>query len=117
MLIIPMIEEVLVVEKRILLREEIRISKRRTTTSTPQKIELRREVVNIEREELKGSDLLLNGSDLLRDSQRFPVPIGGHRLYETKATSKTEERTNTIPRDQAVVGFASISPEGGSQSG
>ena len=57
-LVIPVIEEVLVVEKRLFLREEIRVSKRRTTTSTPQTIELRREVVDIEREELNSSDPL-----------------------------------------------------------
>lgn len=51
-LIIPLVEEVLVVEKRLLVREEIRVSKRRTTTSTPQTVVLRREVVDIEREEL-----------------------------------------------------------------
>jgi uncharacterized protein (TIGR02271 family) len=59
-LIIPVIEEVLVTEKRLLLREEIRVFKRRTTTSTPQTIELRREVIDIEREELNSSDLLRN---------------------------------------------------------
>jgi len=52
-LVIPLVEEVLVVEKRLLLREEIRVSKRRTTTSNPQTVSLRREVVEIEREEPK----------------------------------------------------------------
>jgi uncharacterized protein (TIGR02271 family) len=48
-LIIPLIEEVLVVEKRYLLREEVRVFKERTTTSHPQTIALRREVVDVER--------------------------------------------------------------------
>jgi uncharacterized protein (TIGR02271 family) len=51
-LVVPIIEEVLVVEKRLLVREEARVSKRRTTTSTPQTVVLRREVVDVEREEL-----------------------------------------------------------------
>lgn len=51
-LIIPLIEELLVVEKRLMVREEIRVSRRRTTTSSPQTVQLRREVVDVEREEL-----------------------------------------------------------------
>ena len=49
-LIIPVVEEVLVVEKRLFLREEVRVVKHHTTTSTPQTVVLRREVVDIERE-------------------------------------------------------------------
>ena len=56
-LVIPLIEEVLVVEKRLVVREEVRISKRRSTTSTPQKVVLRREVVDIEREDLNSEEL------------------------------------------------------------
>lgn len=52
-LIIPLIEEVLVVEKRLLLREEVRVSRRRTTSTTPQKVVLRREVVDVDRGEVK----------------------------------------------------------------
>jgi stress response protein YsnF len=55
-LVIPLVEELLVVEKRLFVREEIRVSKRRTTTSTPQTIDLRREVVDIEHEEFHESD-------------------------------------------------------------
>ena len=50
--VIPIFEEVLVVEKRLFLREELRISKRRTTTNTPQTVVLRREVVDVERDEV-----------------------------------------------------------------
>jgi uncharacterized protein (TIGR02271 family) len=57
-LIIPVIEEVLVVEKRLLLKEEVRISKRRTKETTPQKILLRREVVDIERREPDDTELI-----------------------------------------------------------
>lgn len=49
--IIPVLEEVLVVEKRLLLREEVRLSKRVTTSNVPQTVVLRREVVDIERSE------------------------------------------------------------------
>ncbi|MCS6881061.1 MAG: YsnF/AvaK domain-containing protein [Oscillochloridaceae bacterium] len=47
--IIPIIEEVLVVERRLLLREEVHISRRRTTISNPQRVTLRREYVEVER--------------------------------------------------------------------
>ncbi len=55
-LIIPLVEEIVVVRKRLLLREEVRISKRRTTTSIPQTVTLRREVVDIERTEFNETD-------------------------------------------------------------
>jgi len=48
-LIIPLIEEVPGVENQLMLREEVRISKRRFHTVTPRKITLRREVVDIVR--------------------------------------------------------------------
>ena len=47
--IISVVEEVLVVEKRWMLREEIHIRKRRTETHQPQHITLRSEAVQIER--------------------------------------------------------------------
>lgn len=55
-LIIPVIEEILTLEKRFLLREEVRITKNRTMETHVQKVLLRREVVDVERIELKHSD-------------------------------------------------------------
>ena len=54
--IIPVLEEVLVVEKRLLLREEVRLTKRLTQSSTPQTVLLRQEVVDIERADADGFD-------------------------------------------------------------
>jgi uncharacterized protein (TIGR02271 family) len=48
-LVIPILEEVLVVEKRLYLKEEVRLTKRRETVREPQRVTLRREVVDIER--------------------------------------------------------------------
>ncbi len=48
-LIVPVLEEVLVVEKRLLLREEVHITKQRTAANAPQTVTLRREVVEVER--------------------------------------------------------------------
>jgi uncharacterized protein (TIGR02271 family) len=47
--IIPVVEEVLVVEKRWMLREEIHIRRRRIETHQPQHITLRSEEVQVER--------------------------------------------------------------------
>lgn len=48
-LIVPVLEEVLVVEKRLMLREEVRITTRVTETRDPQEVDLRREEVVVER--------------------------------------------------------------------
>ena len=48
-MIVPLLEEVLVVEKRLVLREEVRITKRRNTLRNPQQIVLRREQASLEK--------------------------------------------------------------------
>ncbi len=68
-LVVPVIEEVLVVEKRLMVREEVRVSKRRTTTSTPQTVVLRREVVDIEREAPDGTKVPESQPATARDTR------------------------------------------------
>ncbi len=48
-MIVPLLEEVLVVEKRLMLKEELHIRKQQTTVHTPQTVTLRNEEVQIER--------------------------------------------------------------------
>ena len=48
-LVFPVLEEVLVVERRLMLKEEVRISKRVSETRQPQTVTLRSEDVKIER--------------------------------------------------------------------
>jgi uncharacterized protein (TIGR02271 family) len=48
-MIIPVVEEVLVVEKRLLLKEEVHLTKRRMVTHQPQRVTLRREEAVVER--------------------------------------------------------------------
>lgn len=48
-MIVPVLEEVLVVEKRLMLKEELHISKRRVEVHKPQQVTLRREEAIIER--------------------------------------------------------------------
>jgi uncharacterized protein (TIGR02271 family) len=55
-LIIPLLEEVLVVEKRLLLKEEVRITTRRVETHRPQRVTLRREEAAVERSNRQGDE-------------------------------------------------------------
>jgi uncharacterized protein (TIGR02271 family) len=48
-MIIPVFEEVLVVEKRLMLREEVRITRRRSEVRESQEVVLRNEAVSVER--------------------------------------------------------------------
>ncbi|NJR12919.1 DUF2382 domain-containing protein, partial [bacterium] len=48
--IIPVVEEVIVVEKRLRLREELRVTKQRVEDHTPQQVILRRKEVTVDRE-------------------------------------------------------------------
>lgn len=47
-MIVPLLEEVLVVEKRLVLREEIKITKNRATVRNPQQVVVRREEATLE---------------------------------------------------------------------
>lgn len=55
--IIPLYEEVLVVEKRLLLTEELHVTKRRSERRDPQQVTLRREEVSVERQDAGEQDL------------------------------------------------------------
>jgi uncharacterized protein (TIGR02271 family) len=48
-MIMPILQEVLVVEKRLLLVEEVRITKTQTETRTPQQVTLRKEEIHLQR--------------------------------------------------------------------
>ena len=48
-MIVPVLEEVLVVEKRLVLKEELRVTRRRVETRNPQRVTLRAEEVSVER--------------------------------------------------------------------
>jgi len=47
--VLPVVEEILVTEKRLVLREEVRVTRVETTTRSPQQVSLRREDILIER--------------------------------------------------------------------
>ena len=48
-LVVPVVEEVLVIEKRLMLREEILVSRRQEEVRSPQRVTLRRESATVER--------------------------------------------------------------------
>jgi uncharacterized protein (TIGR02271 family) len=48
-MVVPVLEEVLVVEKRLLLKEEVRITRRRSEHRNPQRVTLREEHAEVER--------------------------------------------------------------------
>jgi stress response protein YsnF len=54
-MIIPLLEEVLVVEKRLPLKEELHLTKRRVETHKPQRVRLRREKAVIEHVNSEGN--------------------------------------------------------------
>ena len=47
--VIPLVEETLVVEKRLMVREEIRITRRRVEARDPRRVTLRSEQVEVDR--------------------------------------------------------------------
>jgi stress response protein YsnF len=55
-LVIPLLEEFLVVEKRLLLKEEVCITRRRVDTHAPQRVTLRREDAVMERINREGDE-------------------------------------------------------------
>jgi len=62
-MIVPVLEEVLYVEKRLLLKEELRISKRRVEEHAPQRVVLRKEEVIVERIDSR-SEQDVDGTDI-----------------------------------------------------
>lgn len=53
-MIVPVLEEVLFVEKRLILREELRVTMRQDMVREPQRVSLRSEEVKLERKNAKG---------------------------------------------------------------
>ena len=60
---ISLLEEVLVVETRLLLKEEVHMTTRRTETHTPARVTLRHEDVTIERVDLAHNEPHSQGSE------------------------------------------------------
>jgi uncharacterized protein (TIGR02271 family) len=78
-MIVPILEEVLVVEKRLVLKEEIRITRRRRELHAPQRVTLRREHATVER---------------IGDTDPHAVPAAGGSTssYEDSSGSLLDEK-------------------------
>ena len=63
-LILPVLEEVLVVEKRLMLKEEVRITRKRTEHVNQERVGVRREVVEVGRVDGNSEDLGTSGTDV-----------------------------------------------------
>lgn len=55
--IIPLVEEVLIVEKRYVLKEEVRLTRRRSEHREQQKVTVMREVAEVSRQDAEGNDI------------------------------------------------------------
>lgn len=74
-IVIPVLEEVLVVEKRLLLREEVRVAKHASTSTSPQRHTLRQETVEVER--LAPEELAQQGHTTAGDTEFGARPNQG----------------------------------------
>ncbi|HEX8340182.1 MAG TPA: DUF2382 domain-containing protein [Tepidisphaeraceae bacterium] len=83
-LIVPVMEEVLVVEKRLMLREEVRLTTRRTETREQTPVQLRYEQVDIEREPGPAGEAHARGAAHTR--------IETHTRVETHARAEDHAR-------------------------
>jgi len=92
-MIIPIFEEVVVVEKRLMLKEEIRVTRRRTNFRAPQRLTLRREVANVERiEEARGGGAA--------ESARAASSSDADSLLEAKRQEQEQLRRSLSPPPQ-----------------
>lgn len=64
--IVPVFEEVLVVEKRLMLKEELRITRRRVSTSEQRRVEVRKEEVHVRRTESSGEEPAADGTGVAK---------------------------------------------------
>jgi uncharacterized protein (TIGR02271 family) len=92
-MIIPIFEEVLVVEKRLVLKEEIHVTRRRTEIRAPQRVTLRRELADVERIEDRGSR---------SRRERDPATTGenAESLLERKRREDEEQRRSLSSRSK-----------------
>jgi uncharacterized protein (TIGR02271 family) len=75
-LVIPVLEEVLVVEKRVMLKEEVRVTWRRTEEVAPQRVVLRSEEVVVERDHPQATDGATESPAAFNQPQRTDLSEG-----------------------------------------
>lgn len=90
-LIIPVVEEVLVVEKRLMLTEEVRIIRRQVTDRQPQHVTLRREEVQIERLDPPAGAQDAGTDRAAADGYAVPDPATQVRAGEERERAREKE--------------------------
>lgn len=74
-IIMPVVEEVAVVEKRLMLTEEIRITRRRTTEQHTENVTLKQQHAEVERLDSAGQPVPVRQEELAREEQRPSQPV------------------------------------------
>jgi len=93
-MIVPVLEEVLVVEKRLMLKEEIRITRRKAEYRAPQRVTLRRERADVQR--IENSQENFSGASCASPAGE---PDGAESLLEEKRRQNEDlRRTLESPR-------------------
>jgi len=87
-MIVPVLEEVLVVEKRLVLKEEIRITRRKSEVRDPQRVVLRRERADVERIEDPGSRVAPADVEQPSASRRSAESLIDEKRRQTEAVRR-----------------------------
>jgi uncharacterized protein (TIGR02271 family) len=97
-LVIPVIEEVLVVAKQLRLKEEIRVIRRKRSVHEPQKFQVRRQLVKVER--VKEGTVL---AEEARDQVPFPQKTGAADAIKSpkKSPKPSTEPQSHAPKEAA----------------
>lgn len=95
-MIIPVLEEVLVVQKRLVLKEEIHVARRRSQTRAPQRVTLRSETAEIER--IEGGDGGVPEAGQRNASSSHATPPPASSLVTASATTTAAPDEDLIER-------------------
>ncbi|MGE5524061.1 MAG: YsnF/AvaK domain-containing protein [Rhodospirillaceae bacterium] len=99
-MIVPVLEEVLVVEKRLMLKEEIRITRRKSEFRQPQRVMLRREHAAVERVE----DSTLQGTPAMHPSNRSEAQTAESLLEKKRQQAEELRRQVSSPAHEKKGG-------------
>jgi uncharacterized protein (TIGR02271 family) len=99
-MIVPIVEEVVVVEKRLMLKEEIRISRHKAEVREPQRVTLRTEHARVERIEGPYAERIEDADD---DRLGRSSHTGAAALDDSTAADSTAQIDETRARENAAT--------------
>jgi hypothetical protein len=100
-MIIPVLEEVLVVEKRLMLQEEIRVTRHRSAVRTPQRVTLRSEQARVERIEGEAEPYVPERADADRPVAAQPDAVLDDPSLIERKRRHTEVLRSRLASDRA----------------